>query len=406
MYWTNLLHIYQPIWQKPAMLQRIIRESYQPIIDWLIKHPQINITLNIQGVLVDLLAKYDKPLLNKIILLVNRQQIELTGSAQYHAFLPLLSKTEIVRQIRLNEQTLSKYFKQKFLRRGFFLPEMAYHPKIVSLLEQIGYQWIILDEIAFSGKIGQVNFNQAYQIKTTKIKVVFRQQTGSNFWHSGAIKTITDFWQQLTKDNRIKNFLITACDGENLGHHQPAMLPLWQQAISSQRVTTLTISQLLAKYKKTVFVEPVKCSWASREIELQDGIPYLLWQDPNNPIHQLQWQLTNLVIKEITKQQKDINYLIARRKLDRALFSCQYWWASASPWWEPKFIRQGAKELIIAYQSLNQPANKISKLLINIKNKMYQQIEQWEKVGVPQKIKQAYLHGEKTNHYFSGKIIN
>ncbi|HVY12118.1 MAG TPA: UvrB/UvrC motif-containing protein, partial [Alphaproteobacteria bacterium] len=35
----------------------------------------------------------------------------------------------------------------------------------------------------------------------------------------------------------------------------------------------------------------------------------------------------------------------AREKLDRALRSDQYWWASARPWWSIEMIERGAKEL-------------------------------------------------------------
>ena len=42
--------------------------------------------------------------------LLDKNKIELTGSACYHPLLPLITKKEIVKQIEENEEVLKKYF--------------------------------------------------------------------------------------------------------------------------------------------------------------------------------------------------------------------------------------------------------------------------------------------------------
>ena len=61
-----------------------------------------------------------------------------------------------------------------------------------------------------------------------------------------------------------------------------------------------------------------------------------------NPIHKKQWELTYLAIKTLNLSKKDPDFGKARRLLDKALFSCQYWWAGAVPWWEIEYIEKGA----------------------------------------------------------------
>jgi hypothetical protein len=69
--------------------------------------------------------------------------------------------------------------------------------------------------------------------------------------------------------------------------------------------------------------------------------PFIRWSDPENSIHRLQWKLTHLACHLCTDEK-------SQRKLDKALFSCQYWWASARPWWCIEIIEAGAHALLQA----------------------------------------------------------
>src|SRR3989344_8240449 len=102
MYWANFLHIYQPPTQKEIWVRRITQESYRKIFSGLLKIKRARLTLNINGILCELLKKYGgTDVIDNIRQLLASGNIELTGSAQYHAFLPLLPKSEIKRQILL-----------------------------------------------------------------------------------------------------------------------------------------------------------------------------------------------------------------------------------------------------------------------------------------------------------------
>ena len=92
----------------------------------------------------------------------DRGRIEFLESAKYHAFLPLLPESEIIRQIILNNKTNSKYFGSVYKPTGFFSPEMAYSDKVARIAKKLGYKWIIADELAFSGKENQADFSKIY----------------------------------------------------------------------------------------------------------------------------------------------------------------------------------------------------------------------------------------------------
>jgi alpha-amylase/alpha-mannosidase (GH57 family) len=75
------------------------------------EHPDLKMTFNISGCLLERLvdAKEDS-FLERLKFLVKKKRIELTGSAYYHGFLPLLPEKEVIRQIRANEKNIKKYF--------------------------------------------------------------------------------------------------------------------------------------------------------------------------------------------------------------------------------------------------------------------------------------------------------
>jgi hypothetical protein len=135
-------------------------------------------------------------------------------------------------------------------------------------------------------------------------------------------------------------------DGETFGHHRPGLDTLLFEMYKSPELKTATISELFVDFKRTEAVAPVASTWALMEKDLERNAPFSRWRDPENEIHIMQWQLTDLAIQTVhAADQKSADYAEARAMLDRALHSDQYWWASARPWWSMEMIERGAKEL-------------------------------------------------------------
>jgi len=363
MFWANFLHIYQPPTQKPLWVKRISDESYRKIIVELKKSPQVKITLNINGILCELLDKNDcRDVIADIKSLAQRGQIELTGSAKYHAFLPKLPPSEIIRQIKLNEETLKKYFGSAWQRKGFFPPEMAYSKKVAVAAKKLGYQYILVDELAFPliqiKKVyqeNQIKTDRLYEIKGLKDFFVFFRERNFSFRvlsaQIGAVSVLLrELGERISKDE----YLFTAMDGETFGHHRPGLEKLLFEISTDPQLKTVTISELISSFSKIEIVEPRDSTWALVPRDLTRKLPYARWADPKNKIQVWQWQLTKLAIKVIHQSyevqlrkidNKGKTKEKARNLLDAALHSDQYWWASARPWWSLEMIERGAKEL-------------------------------------------------------------
>jgi hypothetical protein len=348
MLWANFLHIYQPPTQKPYWVKRVTEESYRKILADLKRVPSAKLTLNISAVLVELLDQNGcGDVIDDIRLLLERGQIELTGSAKFHPLLPKIPEDEVIRQIKLNEATLTKYFGGLFKPRGFFPPEMAFSIDVARIASQLGYKWIIVDELSFSRELGQLSYDNRYTVKgLDDFSIYFRERRMSYKILSGQLGTGNLLIQGLGDRLKRHEYLLTAMDGETFGHHRPGMEHLLYEIYTSKELETVLISDLVKEFPKPVPITPLPSTWALMEKDLEKNAPFARWLDPGNAIHEHQWELVNLAIEVVHRSdEKDPTFTKTREALDRAIHSDQFWWASAKPWWSLEMIEAGAKEL-------------------------------------------------------------
>ncbi|XOU94222.1 MAG: UvrB/UvrC motif-containing protein [Candidatus Kerfeldbacteria bacterium] len=363
MYWANFLHIYQPPTQKEYWVKKIANESYRKIIKGMEKDPNSKATLNINAVLTELFVKFDcKDVIQGIKKLAEKGQIELTASAKYHPFLPLMPEKEIIRQIELNTITNKKYFGDAFNPKGFFPPEMAYNRKVGEIVAKAGYKWLILDELAHSGETKTINWSKTYNLEGFDDFYIFFREREASFRilsaEIGMSVFSSDMLIKLLGDRVDKNeYLITAMDGETFGHHRPGLEELLFDLFKTDKLQPVHVSDLIDLFKNKESVEPRDSSWALMKKDIEQNTPFSRWQDKNNEIHNMQWELTDLALRSIKstdKNTKDFNKV--RAALDQAIHSDQYWWASAMPWWSIEMIEAGARDLqnVVLQSSLPQ----------------------------------------------------
>lgn len=388
MLWANFLHIYQPPTQKPFYVKKIANESYRVLIAGLTDNPEAKATININAGLTELFMRYGcEDVVKGFRMLAERGQVEFTASAKFHPFLPLIPETEIERQIILNTETNKKYFGEAYAPKGFFPPEMGYNRKVADVARKMGFQWIIVDELAYSGKMNELAWDTLYTLEGTTDFFVFFRERDTSFRILSAEVGISVFSSgQLVKilGERIHNneYLLTAMDGETFGHHRPGLDTLLFEMYRVPQLPSVTISELPQRLTKRLPVEPRPSSWALMKKDLEQNTPYSRWNDEHNSIHQMQWELTHMAIASVQRLPKnDPAFPEIRAALDRSLHSDQYWWASASPWWSIEMIEAGAKELRDVIR-MNPKADEKEKARAEL---LYQQILytafDWQRAG-------------------------
>ena len=360
-YFSFLFHIYQPPVQIAPVIKQIVNESYRPIIEALKSHPEVKITMNINGTLTEQLHDFGyDDLIEGITTLASRGQIEFTSSAKFHPLLPLIPEPEIRRQIKLNNETNRKFFGNIYKPRGFFPPEMAVNEEVISSVKKEGFEWMIMSGIA----------NTLHEFPTTfishhpnKLKLIFRDDYISIDCAFDKINNVEAFVSRLYYRNTSEDYyVILAMDGETFGHHvkhaiDNFLIPLFEALPHRQDVKICTVSDIIDKFPLGEKQTPRASSWSTMPYDLAHDVPFPLWDDPNNEIHREQHRffmyaltLIHLSAKyyESMDYEKKKIFDNARNLLDRGIHSCQQWWASKRPWYSPDMILRGLNEVLMA----------------------------------------------------------
>jgi hypothetical protein len=401
MRWANFLHIYQPPTQTREITERVTRECYRPLVQLLLAHPRGRITLNINGVLSEQLARWGgTDVLEGLRALAHRGQIEFTGSAKFHPILPLLPEAEIVRQIALNEDANRALLGEAYQPRGFFCPEMCYSRRVADAVAQQGYRWLIIDEICARGRLGQVRADTWYTLSGhPEIGIVFKERDVSSGITYGRAPALEAF-RALAGDRSPQEVVITGTDGEVYGHHRPGQERLLAQAFDDPEMETVCVSDLPRLLARREEIDPLPGSWATWEDELEQRIPYPQWWYPGHALHLRQWALTDLALDAIGgADPQDPGWAEARRLLDEGVHSCQYWWASCRPWWDVGMIERGAGVLREAVERLAGVREPVRARARSLAHEIVDTARAWHERGIAQRLQRKYMdqHGSVTS---------
>lgn len=354
----NLFHFYQPYDQDASMLHRIVKESYEPVFKGFLERPHSRAVFNITGCL---LQRFDDDgfnhLLDMLHILLERKQIEFMGTSMYHTFLPLLPSMEIRRQIELNDIVCKKYFGELYNPKGFYPPELGVNNSVLEVVRDLGYTWIASPYVALSGDSPKQN--KLYKDKASGLVCMLRNKIVSSLMLSAAVHSSKDLRTEASDLFNAGEYWFTAMDGETFGHHRVHHESFLFDVLEDPCFNTTTVSDLLnTNNYEYIDFEYRASTWTNKEQDFwlvygnakksTSSNSFILWKDPSNPIHTLQWDLTNRVI-DIVNQYSDKDsekWHKARHMLDYSLASDHFWWASAKPWWSLELIELGAYRLL------------------------------------------------------------
>lgn len=408
--WINFLHIYQPPTQKQETFAAIVDQSYRKLIRILQENPRAKITLNMNATLTEQLAERGfNDVLAGFRALGEKGQIEFTGGAKYHAFLPLLPESEIRRQITLNEEANRRLLGDKaYHPTGFHTTELAYQKRVLQIIQSMGFHWTLLNETAYKGKLfSEIDFSKIFRIPGIEnFTVFFRDRRMSDIILRGKIYELATFKKLAEKEVKPTEYLITAMDGETFGHHRPDLDKLLEAIYKDPDIEAMHLSDLLKQFREVQKVEPVESTWASMESELDEGIPYAQWKYPSNLIHALQWELTYFAIATVEGAKADPGYPRARDYLDRGLHSDHYWWAGANPWWSIEHIEAGAHLLVSSLKALENVPKDIHDRADDYYRRILFTAFDWQRSGYAHKLSNDYTDRITQELYGEFEVLN
>jgi hypothetical protein len=395
MSWANVLHFYQPHEQKRDIIDAITAQCYHPIAEAILANKGARLTINFTGVLLDQLDQWGhRDVIDMYAEAVRRGQVELVGSAKYHTILPLLPADEALRQLEINNETGRKYFGDLWKPAGVFLPEMAYSPGLTQIIEQAGFKWVLLDELAYNGRVGQVDYSKTYQIEGSSLKAVFREHRLSSTIMSAAPRDIARLRDAAREELAKDRYILTGMDGETFGHHRVGHEQLLFSMFREPELGLATVSEVFERFTDVETVKTIACTWASSERDIAEGVQFISWRDPKNEIHALQWEMLELAVSEMSRMPSSHpEYLRLREKLDVAVSSDQFYWAAAKPWWMIEFIERGAYTLLDILQQIPDASQDLGGRALDLYHAIMGLAFDWQRTG---KIDDEE-HGKKAN---------
>jgi len=352
MKWINFLHLYQPVNTDNYNIEEANEKSYKRILRALEENKNIKFTFNVAGCLIQRWEEMgEHKLIERLASLVKKGRLELTGTAMYHPILPLIPREEVIRQIKENEEILKKYFGDDFTPKGFFLPEMAYSPEIAKIIKELGYEWIIVDEIIYNGKLNQVDATKIYEDENSGLKLVIRARSESNTYVPQKISSLLDEGKT--------EVVITASDGELYGLRHIDHTGEFEKLLKKDGLETMKISDFIDTQNDIKKIKPISGNWNSSEKEIKNGQPFFVWYNKKNKIQMKLWEMQRLAYLTVYEYADDENFYWARWHLVRGLISCNYWWASEKDFmlfsgvtWNPDEIERGINDLTRSVRSL------------------------------------------------------
>ena len=131
-------------------------------------------------------------------------------------------------------------------------------------------------------------------------------------------------------------------------------------------IQVLTISELINKMPTKKTTVPMSSSWSSTKEDITKNDYYPLWKGIKSQIHELQWEhvgmcfelVDNALSQKKGNEQSKRFAVIARGLMDKAIYSCQFWWANKERGtWDINLINKGLmlqeEALLNAYESIN-----------------------------------------------------
>jgi len=398
LYWANLLHFYQPPDQDRNILERVVNEAYNPVLRIFEQIPTARATINIQGCLLDLLARtgFGK-IVSRLKTLAQSGQIEFTLTPRFHPFLPFIQDEEIDRQVAQNSKIGKKYFGLFHNPKGFYSPEMAYDVNVAKAAARYGCRWLAVDEIAISGKLGQFEYERLFMDKSAGGLVLVPAERrlstalAGSLFASDDIKNTNDFINLAGGQNR--RYIFTANDVEHFGHHRKSGHALLRLLYKDTRLTSVTVSELLGHVRKKEYCKATPSDWGSTADEVARKQVFYTWKDPSNKIHRALWELYKLAFTEIKNagQSGDILHNRARDLLGAAAPSCSFYWASCRPWWYGVYPENAATGICLALYSLLSPPPKLKDKAFKLRQEVFDLVREFNEKGEAKKLQMKFL---------------
>ena len=146
-YLSLALHNHQPVGNFDFVIEDAYQKAYEPMLTALERHPGVRLALHYSGPLRDWLKAHHPDFLQRVRVLVGRQQVEILTGGHYEPVLVALPDADKQGQIAKMTDTIRADFGTEPI--GAWLAERVWEPHLPKPLHEAGVQYTIVDDTHF-----------------------------------------------------------------------------------------------------------------------------------------------------------------------------------------------------------------------------------------------------------------
>jgi 4-alpha-glucanotransferase len=223
-----VFHQHQPVGNYDFVFEQLFRNSYEPLVACLERHPGVKVGLHYSGPLLDWLQVRRPEYIGRVRALVERGQAEILGGGYYEPALPAISESDRIGQMAKMRDEVARLFGRP--PAGAWVAERVWEPTFPTAMADAGYRWTILDDVHFEGAgIKPEDLNSWYLTESeAKTIGVFGSNTRFRYlvpW--GSVDDCVDFLRS-AGDREPGSLVAMGDDGEKFGGWPTTFSHCWE----------------------------------------------------------------------------------------------------------------------------------------------------------------------------------
>lgn len=326
-HWCPVLTLHVPPDLEAEALAKVVERAYRPLVRLLLRRPALRGGLAVEAGVSERLWREDhEEIVIALRTLMERGQLEPLDTAAYGAPLPLLPDAEAARQLARNREINRTYFGLAYQPAGVIARAYAASPALAALAHRSGHRFLICDARAF-----HVPDRTARLCSPSGLQFLPAQRELAD---ALCERTAARVASSIAAFEAAGDGVVCVLPLEHLGE-DPARLR--RLVAASERVPLRwrtpgeQLRALARSHRRAVDCEP-------------DGVPWLLWRDPGQSVHRMQWR--SIAHARAMVERDPDGHPRARELLDRALCADYLAAAAAPPFFNRARIEHGARMLL------------------------------------------------------------